>query len=135
MRLLRILLIKLSILAILTIIIHYYEIIVNPWTIRDVQIPNDINKKEILSTTVNLTYNVWCIFTKISANSPMIKKFLIFIESLIKESSVKIAFHLIVDEGSQLIAKNLIDTVLTKKNITLKVLKNIHEMHLNDTKH
>ena len=64
-------------------------------------------------------YNVWCIFTKVTTNSPMRRKFKIFTESLLRLSSVDVIFHLITDRRSRNIADEVILIVeaKTKKNI------------------
>lgn len=57
-------------------------------------------------------YNIWCIFTKVDRNSPMKRKFQIFADSLLRLSSVDIAFHVISDDDSQNIAKDVIHDVM-----------------------
>lgn len=56
-------------------------------------------------------YNVWCIFTKVTTNSPMRRKFRIFTESLLKFATVDVAFHVITDKDSQRIAEGVIKGV------------------------
>lgn len=69
-------------------------------------------------------YNVWCIFTKVTSNSPMKRKFRTFFDSLVKYSSDDIAFHLITDEESQLIAERMIDYVLFVYRRKMQVIGN-----------
>lgn len=66
-------------------------------------------------------YNVWCIFTKVSLNSPMKHKFQIFLDSLLRLTSVDIAFHVISDDNSQKIAQTLIQDVMTNTEKFIEV--------------
>jgi len=72
-----------------------------------------------LSSTANILpqnqtnyYNVWCIFTKVASNSPMRRKFQIFIDSLLRFASVDITFHVISDDDSRDIAAIVIKNVM-----------------------
>ncbi|XP_011499649.1 PREDICTED: xyloside xylosyltransferase 1 [Ceratosolen solmsi marchali] len=78
-------------------------------------------------TTAQL-YNVWCIFTKVTSNSPMRRKFRIFVHSLLSHSSIGIHFHIVTDDESQIIAEKVIDYVFLISRKTMKVqYYNIHK--------
>ncbi|XP_012217254.1 xyloside xylosyltransferase 1 [Linepithema humile] len=66
-------------------------------------------------------YNVWCIFTKVALNSPMRHKFQIFLDSLLRLTSVDIAFHVISDNDSQRIAQTIIQDVMTNTEKFMEV--------------
>lgn len=66
-------------------------------------------------------YNVWCIFTKVASNSPMRRKFQIFVDSLLRLTSVNIAFHVISDDESQNIAQIVIRDVMVNTGKFMKV--------------
>lgn len=76
------------------------------------------------STTSNEDelYDVWCIFTKVTSNSPMRRKFKIFTASLLKLASVKLAFHVITDDTSRKIAETLIQGVVSTTGKHMKVI-------------
>lgn len=69
-------------------------------------------------------YNVWCIFTKVASNSPMRRKFQIFTDSLLKFASVDIAFHVISDANSRDIAARVIQNVMASTGKFMKVCIN-----------
>lgn len=71
-------------------------------------------------------YNVWCIFTKVASNSPMKRKFEIFAESLLRVSSVDIAFHVITDVDSKDVAENVLEGVLLSTGKRMKVKASAH---------
>ncbi|KAM0726420.1 Xyloside xylosyltransferase 1 [Formica fusca] len=66
-------------------------------------------------------YNIWCIFTKVASNSPMRRKFQIFVDSLLRLTSVNIAFHVISDDESQSIAQIVIQDVKVNTGKFIKV--------------
>lgn len=66
-------------------------------------------------------YNIWCIFTKVASNSPMRRKFQIFVDSLLRLTSVNIAFHIISDNESQNIAQIVIRDVMINTGQFMKV--------------
>lgn len=66
-------------------------------------------------------YNVWCIFTKVTSNSPMRRKFQIFTDSLLRLTTVNIAFHVISDDDSQSIAETVIQNVMASTGKFMKV--------------
>ncbi|XP_054014087.1 xyloside xylosyltransferase 1-like [Hylaeus anthracinus] len=75
----------------------------------------------ILLTNDKIYYNVWCIFTKVASNSPMKRKFEIFTESLLRLSSVDIAFHVITDNDSRNIAEQILNGVLFSTGKFMKI--------------
>lgn len=66
-------------------------------------------------------YNVWCIFTKVTTNSPMRRKFRIFADSLLRLSSVDVALHVIIDKESRDIAEDVIGGVMAVTRKSMKV--------------
>ncbi|XP_008559904.1 xyloside xylosyltransferase 1 [Microplitis demolitor] len=75
-----------------------------------------------LDNSMTNNYNVWCIFTKVTTNSPMKRKFRIFTESLLKYSSVDIYFNVITDNDSRVIAEGIINNIILvfKKSIQVQ---------------
>ena len=69
-------------------------------------------------------YNIWCIFTKVTSNSPMRRKFKVFINSLLRYSSEPVALHVITDEESQGIAEKVIEyiSLVNKKSVKVRRL-------------
>lgn len=135
MPLLRKVLLNLTFLALLLVAFYYYQtsnaghwIISNPRA-RNASLSNLTSALAAVSYTADLNYsssmsnilqqkhtnyyNIWCIFTKVTSNSPMRRKFQIFIDSLLRLTSVNIAFHVISDDDSQNIAQTLIQDVMT----------------------
>lgn len=87
-----------------------------------------IVQNNYLSSTANTLshnwtdyYNIWCIFTKVASNSPMRRKFQIFVDSLLRLTSVNIAFHVISDNESQNIAQIVIQDVMVNTGKFMKV--------------
>ncbi|XP_003701127.1 xyloside xylosyltransferase [Megachile rotundata] len=79
----------------------------------------------------NMYYNVWCIFTKVASNSPMKRKFEIFAESLLRLSSVNIAFHVITDDDSKEVARTVLENILLSTGKFMKVqYYDVHELAL-----
>ncbi|KAG7212500.1 hypothetical protein KM043_012811 [Ampulex compressa] len=74
-------------------------------------------------------YNVWCIFTKVTINSPMRRKFGIFVESLHRLASVGVAFHVICDDDSRDVAEVVIReaTMATGKDMKVQYY-DVHEL-------
>ena len=66
-------------------------------------------------------YNVWCIFTKVTTNSPMKRKFRIFTDSLLRLASVDVAFHVITDNESRVIAESVVGGVLNATGKSMEV--------------
>ncbi|XP_043679362.1 xyloside xylosyltransferase 1 isoform X1 [Vespula pensylvanica] len=87
------------------------------------------SKRIVLSTVPSIVttfrdkfyYNVWCIFTKVSTNSPMRRKFYVFTKSLLSLATVDIAFHVITDDDSRPIAQNVVQSVASSTKKTMKV--------------
>ena len=140
MRLLRKILLKLTVVVVFVIIIYCLQTSNGVyWSINNLTVPNVTVKSRLpsalarnnkssdyvfLETNTNLNnsleyYNVWCIFTKVTSNSPMRRKFKIFTESLLRLSSVDVVFHVISDSSSKSIAEKVIQVVksMTKKNM------------------
>jgi hypothetical protein len=67
-------------------------------------------------------YNVWSIFTKVTSNSPMRRKFRIFVHSLLSHSSIDIHLHVITDDESRIIAEKVIDYIFLITRKTMKVI-------------
>lgn len=69
-------------------------------------------------------YNVWCIFTKVTSNSPMRRKFRMFVDSLLRYSTTGVVFHVITDEESKIIAEKVIEYnfLVTKKKMKVTLL-------------
>ncbi|XP_014483730.1 PREDICTED: xyloside xylosyltransferase 1 [Dinoponera quadriceps] len=135
MPLLRKVLLNLTLLALLLVAFYYYEtsngrrwIVPNPRA-RNASLPNLTSALAAASYTTDINYsssiinvlqqerinyyNIWCIFTKVTSNSPMRRKFQIFINSLLGLTSVDIAFHVISDDDSRSIAETVIQDVMT----------------------
>ncbi|XP_071637805.1 xyloside xylosyltransferase 1 isoform X3 [Temnothorax longispinosus] len=74
-------------------------------------------------------YNIWCIFTKVASNSPMRRKFQIFTDSLLRFASVDIAFHVIIDDDSRDIAAIVIQNVMASTGKFMEVFYyNVHQL-------
>lgn len=148
MRLLRKILLNLTAIVVLVIILYCLQTSNGAyWSINNIKLQNATQKTNFPSTlmpknitsdyvfiemnnnhsntslevTKNEYYNIWCIFTKITSNSPMRRKFKIFIESLLKFTSVDIFFHVISDTNSKGIAEKVIQVVQTVLGKTMKV--------------
>ncbi|XP_043288859.1 xyloside xylosyltransferase 1-like [Venturia canescens] len=146
MRLLRKILINLTVVALLLLLLyciqtsngvnwseHYFRLqnasektnfssaVVNSRLRNNLQ-PIFINTTKIGSVPkVTNYYNVWCIFTKVTTNSPMRRKFRIFTDSLLRLASVDIAFHVITDNESRSIAEVVIQGVMSSTQKFMKV--------------
>lgn len=135
MPLLRKVLLNLTLFALLLVAFYYYQtsnaghwIVSNPRA-RNASLANftstlaaanyisDINDSSSIANILQQEhtnyYNIWCIFTKVTSNSPMRHKFKIFTDSLLRLTSVDIAFHVISDNDSQNIAETVIQNVMT----------------------
>lgn len=147
MRLLRKILLNLTIIIVFVIILYCLQTSNGAyWSINNFKVQNATQKTNLPSTLMqrnkssdyvfierntNLTssmkttrkeyYNIWCIFTKITNNSPMRRKFKIFIESLLKFTSVEIFLHVISDTNSKSIAEKVIQVVQTVLGKKMKV--------------
>ncbi|KAK0167402.1 hypothetical protein PV327_004804 [Microctonus hyperodae] len=113
MRLSRNIIIKLVIIAALLLALYCFE----------------ATNADIDDNNSNNYYNVWCIFTKVTTNSPMRRKFRIFTESLLKFATVDVAFHVITDKDSQRIAEEVIKGVslILKKYMQVQYY-DVHEL-------
>lgn len=140
MRLSRNILVKLTVVAALLFALYCLQTTNGLyWTTNTTENQND-NNNENHSTSLNLItnniidksyskasinngsdYNVWCIFTKVTTNSPMRRKFRIFTESLLKFTSVEIAFHVITDNDSRKIAEGVIKGLISVLQKSIKV--------------
>lgn len=146
MPLLRKLLLKLTILVLLLVALYCYQISNGGhWIVPHVRMQNaslgnltttlrvanysvEIVQDNYLSSTASTLshdwtdyYNIWCIFTKVASNSPMRRKFQIFVDSLLRLSSVNIAFHVISDDESKSIAQIVIRDVKVNTGKFIKV--------------
>lgn len=67
----------------------------------------------------NYVHNVWCIFTKVTSNTPMKHKFHTFTNSLFDHSTGHVALHIIIDNSSRTVAQEVLETVkeTTRKDI------------------
>lgn len=152
MPLLRKVLLKLTILVLLLVAFYYYQtsdggrlVVPNPRA----QNASLANFTTILTTANYITednysssagsyllnnrknyYNVWCIFTKVTKNSPMIHKFQIFTDSLLRLTTADIAFHVIIDDNSQSIAENVVQNIMTSTGKFMKVISFVLHKHL-----
>ncbi|XP_012252782.2 xyloside xylosyltransferase 1 [Athalia rosae] len=140
MRLLHKVLVNLTVLAVFLILFYCFQTptlsITSNFYRNDAR--ND-TKTKIISTSINAQrfielpelnngtssdveyHNIWCIFTKVTSNSPMKRKFKIFTASLLRLASVKIAFHVITDDSSREIAETLIQGVVKASGKYMKV--------------
>lgn len=134
MLLLRKMLINLTVLAVILVLFYCYQTSNGiHWSARTARehenastTESSISGEDTISTTVFLStekiyYNVWCIFTKVASNSPMKRKFEIFAESLLRLSSVDIAFHVITDNDSKDVAEKVLEGVLFSTEKFMKV--------------
>lgn len=135
MPLLRKVLLNLTLLALLLVAFYYYQtsnggrwIVPNPRA-RNATLANLTSALAVASYTTDISYsssvantlqrkhtnyyNIWCIFTKVTSNSPMRRKFQIFTDSLLRLTSVDVAFHVISDDDSRNIAEIVIQDVMT----------------------
>lgn len=125
-------LINLSLLAVILVLFYCYQTSNGiRWTHNDKENASTTKSRSFGQdvTTVSLPsgkdyYNVWCIFTKVASNSPMRRKFEIFAESLLKLSSIDIAFHVITDDDSKNVAEKLLGNILSSTGKFMKVEQN-----------
>lgn len=144
MRLLRKVLLKLTLLAIFLVILYCFQTSNGVyWVVYNIGAQN-VSQKTNVSASLTMTkesndvtstsdshnivirekkeyYNVWCIFAKVTTNSPMRRKFKIFTESLLRLASVDIAFHVISDSDSRSIAENVIQSIMMMTGKVMKV--------------
>lgn len=134
-------LLKLTLLALLLVAFYYYQtfssghwIVLNPRA-RNASLANFTTTLAVANYSINYSssianilqrkhanyYNVWCIFTKVTSNSPMRRKFQIFTDSLLRLTSVNVAFHVISDDDSQNIAKIVIQDVMIETGKFIEV--------------
>lgn len=157
MHLLRKVLLNLAVLAVLLVILYCYQTSSNGvhWIAQSPRIQNVTHKfvsaalKNFNSSIIenNLTtidhvtsvvtitlpdkfyYNVWCIFTKVGTNSPMKRKFHVFTKSLLALTTVDIAFHVITDDDSRIIAGDVVQNVMSTTKKIMKVqYYDVHEL-------
>lgn len=139
MPLLRKVLLKLTIVALLLVIFYFYLISngdryfvfnlqtqnANLANFTTTLTANNYSTKANFSFSIQSckqsNYNVWCIFTKVAINSPMRHKFQIFVDSLLRLTTIDIAFHVISDDDSQRIAQTIIQDVMTKTEKFMEV--------------
>ncbi|XP_020294117.1 xyloside xylosyltransferase 1 [Pseudomyrmex gracilis] len=145
MPLLRKVLLKLTILALLLVILYCYQTSNGGGIVSNnlrAQNAGPVNLTTALtsakySTEVNYTssttvstllhnetsdYNIWCIFTKVTLNSPMKRKFQIFVDSLLKSTTIDIVFHVISDNDSRHIAQAVIQHVMVNTGKFMKIV-------------
>lgn len=67
-------------------------------------------------------HNIWCIFCKATASSPLRTKFSVFAHSLVSLSSVPLNINVITDDSSQPVAENVLNHVrnATKKSFEVR---------------
>ena len=141
MLLLRKVLLNLTVLAVILVLFYCYQTSNGVhWRLRAAREQENASTAESSTpgedetSTVNrserkLYYNVWCIFTKVASNSPMKRKFEIFAESLLRVSSVDIAFHVITDVDSKDVAENVLEGVLSSTGKYMKLhYYDVHEL-------
>lgn len=132
MLLLRKVLINLTLLALILVLFYCYQTSNGiHWTLHGEQenastIESRSSSDDTITTSMLLSnkkiyYNVWCIFTKVASNSPMKRKFKIFAESLLKLSSVDIAFHVMTDNDSKNIAEKVLENIISSTGKFMKV--------------
>lgn len=134
MLLLRKVLINLIVLSLILLLLYYYQTSDGVhWTTHTAQEQENVSTtgsnssdKNAIFTAMFLAskkvyYNVWCIFTKVTSNSPMKWKFEIFAESLLRLSSVDISFHVITDNNSKNIAEKVLESILLSTGKFMKV--------------
>lgn len=141
MPLLRKVLLRLTVLALLLLALYCYQTsdgghwIVFSSQTRNASMENltaasaaTANSVNYLSSTASIMlqnqtnyYNIWCIFTKVASNSPMRRKFQIFTDSLLRFASVDIAFHVISDDNSRDVAAIVIQNVMISTGKFMKV--------------
>ncbi|XP_011641541.1 xyloside xylosyltransferase 1 [Pogonomyrmex barbatus] len=141
MPLLRKVLLRLMILALLLLALYCYQIsdgrrgIISSLQMRNTSSPNLTSASataaystNYLPSTANTLlpnqtnyYNIWCIFSKVASNSPMRRKFQIFVDSLLSLASVDIIFHVISDNDSHDIAEIIIKNVMINTGKFMKV--------------
>lgn len=130
MLLLRKVLLNLTALALLLVLFYCYQTSNGArWVARGAATPapaprnatDDTDLAAELGPASGEPYNVWCIFTKVTSNSPMRKKFGIFTESLVRLATGDIAFHVIVDADSRSVAEAVVRDVLNATGKYVKV--------------
>ncbi|XP_046617154.1 xyloside xylosyltransferase 1 [Neodiprion virginianus] len=125
-------LVNLTVLAVFLIVFYCFQTPSSaPATFyRNTESRNELAKTPNVSSAVALAsrkeindeyYNVWCIFTKVTSNSPLRRKFKIFTASMLKLTSVNLAFHVISDPASREIAEPLIQGVIATSGKSMKV--------------
>ncbi|XP_032678372.1 xyloside xylosyltransferase 1-like [Odontomachus brunneus] len=140
---LRKVLLNLTLLALLLVAFYYYQtsngghwIVPNP-QVRNATLANFTSALAVASDTTDISYsssianilqrkdtnyyNIWCIFTKVTSNSPMEHKFQIFTDSLLRLTSVDVAFHVISDDDSRNKAETVIQNVMSGTRKFMKV--------------
>ncbi|XP_043602680.1 xyloside xylosyltransferase 1 [Bombus pyrosoma] len=142
MLLLRKVLINLTLLVVILVLFYCYQTSNGTrWILRrDQENASTTESTNIHEDTITTTvffpkkknyYNVWCIFTKVDSNSPMRRKFEIFAESLIKLSSVNIAFHVITDDDSKNVTEKVLANILSSTGKFMKVqYYDVHKLAL-----
>lgn len=99
------------------LIVFYYTFLAN----RNINQNTDIDNARQLKLVANLPqYNVWLIFTKVNERSPLRYKFNNILVNLLTTSSVRLSFHIIVDNSSRAVAAKEISeaVLLTDKNVS-----------------
>ncbi|XP_017882690.1 xyloside xylosyltransferase 1 [Ceratina calcarata] len=127
MLLLKRVLINLTLIAVILVLFYCYQTSNGArWTLLREQ--ENVSGRPTEETTAfyllrndTVYYNVWCIFTKVASNSPMRRKFAIFAESLLRLSTVDIAFHVITDDDSKTVAEKALGNVLSSTGKFMKV--------------
>ncbi|XP_071579115.1 xyloside xylosyltransferase 1 isoform X2 [Temnothorax nylanderi] len=149
MPLLRKVLLRLTVLALLLVALYCYQtsdggrwVLFSPQT-RNRSLANLTAASAVTAYSINYLsstasimprnqtnyYNIWCIFTKVASNSPMRRKFQIFTDSLLRFASVDIAFHVIIDDDSRDIAAIVIQNVMASTGKFMEVFYyNVHQL-------
>ncbi|XP_067006536.2 xyloside xylosyltransferase 1 [Anabrus simplex] len=65
----------------------------------------------VVKKNVDDSFNVWCIFTKVSSNAPLKYKFKRFTHSLVQHASIRTSLHIITDNSSRTIAEEIFENV------------------------
>lgn len=130
MLLLRKILLKL-ICFIIVIVLFYYCFLTNSFNDNNwyVERTKDVNVSSAVNSDLSENFiNIWCIFTKVIENVPLQDKFERLIKSLFKFSSVPLHIHIISDNSSNIIAKDILKKIIpSSKNHVIYTFYNVNE--------
>lgn len=112
---------RIIILIILTLILYYILLSTSVFeNARYFRFYENVWDKTTVETTLkNKVLNVWCIFTKVTKNTPFQYKFQNLVSSLIKQTSNPLSLHIISDEVSLKIATEILDQAVNRSTISL----------------